>query len=125
VLRVPAQQAAPVVRVGAPIDASNETKDTSRYSLEVQTVSGRAAAVEFRVRLDSVEVWHHDHCSGVFDREGLRCWLGQPHEPLVVDEVAFSLDRNVDQDGRVAISLPDVLVWTLSPSTLLCLRSKL
>jgi hypothetical protein len=97
--------------------------DSSRYAMEVQTLSGRATAVEFRIRLDSVEVWHHHHCSGVFDRDGLRFWLEDPGNPLIVDEVTFSLDRAVDQDGRVAISLPDVAVWTLCPSTLLRLQS--
>jgi hypothetical protein len=97
--------------------------DSSRCVMEVQTLSGRATAVEFRVRLDSVEVRHHHHCSGVFDRDGLRFWLEDPGKPLIVGEVTFSLDRVVDQDGRVAISLPDVAVWTLCPSTLLRLQS--
>jgi hypothetical protein len=65
--------------------------------------------------MDTVEVWHHDHCSGVFDREELRSWLAHPFKPLVVDEVSFSLDRMVDNEGLVSLSLPDVMAWTRSP----------
>jgi hypothetical protein len=110
--------------LGSSSDGLVTEMDASRYSMDVQTRSGRAAAVEFRMRLDTVEVWHHEHCSGVFDREALRSWLGHPGEPLIVDEVALSVDRTVDRDGRVAISLPDVVAWTLCPSTFLTLRSK-
>jgi len=98
--------------------------DRTRCYVEVVTTSGRAAAVEFRIRMDTVEVWHHDHCSGVFDREELRSWLAHPFKPLVVDEVAFSLDRMVDHNGRVALSLPDVMAWTLSPLTLANLQDR-
>ena len=89
--------------------------DETRCLVEVQTTSGRAAAVEFRVRLDMVEVWHREHCAGVFDRDALRAWLIDPAKPLSADEVELSLDRWVDQDGRVAITMADVSEWTLSP----------
>jgi hypothetical protein len=82
---------------------------------EVVTSSGRAASVEFRFRFDWVEVWHHDHCAAVLDRETLREWLAGPDDPLSVDELTLSLDRLVDRDGRIAITLPDVTEWTLSP----------
>jgi hypothetical protein len=74
--------------------------------------------------MDTVEVWHHKRCAAVFDRELLRFWLAQPDAPLEVDEVVFSLDRAVDQDGRVAISLLDVVCWTFSPVTLKSLRKR-
>jgi hypothetical protein len=93
-----------------------------RFSMEVVTVSGRAAAVEFRIGGDTVEVFLRDQCNGVFDREGLRNWLAEPETPLVVDGVAFSLDRMVDRSSRVAVSLPDVLVWTLAHEALAQLR---
>ena len=95
-----------------------------RFSMEVVTVSGRAAAVDFRIGGDTVEVFLRDQCNGVFDREALRNWLAEPESPLVVDGVAFSLDRMVDRSGRVAVSLPDVLVWTLAPEALAELRQR-
>lgn len=95
-----------------------EVTSVSRFAMEVVTLSGRAATVEFRIRAETVEIWHHGRCSGVLDRFLLRSWLAAPDRPIVVDEVAFSLDRMVDSDGRVALSLPDVLVWTLAPVVL-------
>jgi hypothetical protein len=92
--------------------------------LEVVTTSGAAAVVEFRVQPETVEVWHAGRCCGTLDRAMLRAWLAQPGKPLVVDEVAFSLDRMVDQRGRVALSLPDVMVWTLSPVALAELQKR-
>lgn len=93
-----------------------------RLHVEVVTASGRAAAVEFRVRRDWVELWHWEHCCAVLDREALHTWLARPGAALVVDEAAFTLDRMVEEQGRVALSLPDVLVWTLSDAELAALR---
>ena len=93
-----------------------------RLAMEVLTRSGRAAGVEFRIRADTVEVWHDKRLSAALDRPLLRDWLADPGAPLNVGEVAFSLDRMVDCDGRVALTLPDVLAWTLTPSALNRLR---
>ncbi len=95
-----------------------------RFAVEVVTTSGRATAVTFRFRMDTVEVWFREHLNGVLDRDVLREWLAQPGKPLVVDEVALSVDRMVDHNGRVALSLPDVMGWTLAPETLAELRSR-
>lgn len=95
-----------------------------RFVMEVVTMSGRAAAVEFRINGEMVEVWHRDVCSGAFSRESLRSWLAAPGQPLVMDDVAFSVDRMVDRSGRVAVSLPDVLAWTLAPEALAGLRHR-
>jgi hypothetical protein len=92
--------------------------------MEVVTGSGRTIAVEFRLRLETVEVWSQEHCNAVMDRDLLRQWLSDPGKPLVVDEVALSVDRMVDHDGRVALSLPDVMAWTLSPDVLANLRGR-
>src|SRR3954451_14760069 len=89
-----------------------------RFVMEVVTMSGRAAAIEFRISDDVVEVWHRDQCDGSFGRDVLRDGLGAPREPLAVGDVEFSLDRMVDRSGRVAVTLPDVLVWTLAPESL-------
>jgi hypothetical protein len=89
-----------------------------RLAMEVVTVSGRAAEVVFRVRLDSVEIWHHEHLSAVLDRQILRDWLSDPWDLLAVDEVRLNLDRSVDPLGRYALSLPDVGMWPFSPGVL-------
>lgn len=96
-----------------------------RIVLEVVTTSGRAAAVEFRFKPGTVEVWRSAHCSGIFDCHVLQTWLAAPKDPLVVDEVAFSLDRMVDHEGRIALSLPDLICWTLSPSSLASLLKRM
>ena len=96
-----------------------------RFTMEVVTMSGRAAAIEFRIHPDVVEVWHLDRCNASFDRLALRDWLSAPEHPLAVADVAFTVDRMVDRSGRVALSLPDVLVWTLAPDALAGLRQRL
>ena len=99
---------------------SSESSDSSgeRFAIEVVTMSGRAVSIEFRFQTHCMEVWQSAHRCGVFDRSALQNWLASPTKPMVVGEAAFSLDRRVDQDGRVAVSLPDVLCWTLSPAAL-------
>jgi hypothetical protein len=97
----------------------------NRLRIEVVTVSGRAASVELRVRGDRVEIWHHSRQVAVFDRVELRLWLTTPDRPLPEGEVIFSLDHLIDVDGRVAISLPDVLVWPFSPRDLETLRARI
>ena len=96
-----------------------------RFALEVVTLTGRAAAVELRLYPDLVEIWHHELPAAVFDRAVLRHWLAEPGPDLVTDRVTLSLDRLVDVRGRVAISLPDVQAWTLSPTELQTLRRQL
>lgn len=86
--------------------------------LEVVTVNGRAAAVEVRLRLATVEIWHHRALTATFDRAVFRKWLGDPSSPLASDGAVFSLDRTVDAHGRIALGLPDVLAWALSPTEL-------
>jgi hypothetical protein len=95
-----------------------------RYGVEVVTGGGSPATVDFRMRADTVEIWFQDQCRAVLNRHVLRCWLAAPQTPLVVDEVAFSLDRMVDSSGRVALSLPDLLVWSLAPEALAGLRCR-
>jgi hypothetical protein len=80
--------------------------------------SGRGAALEFRIRVDTVELWHHEHLAAGFDRDDLADWLREPGAPLVVDEATLAVDWKVDRLGRVAVTLPDVDAWTLSPTEL-------
>jgi hypothetical protein len=102
--------------------------DPDAFVLEVVTTGGRTTLVRFRILRDVVEVWHHDRRRGVFGREILREWLSS-QDPnrlaLVVDEVALSIDRMVDATGRVAISLPDVMVWTIEPHALQRLHQRI
>jgi hypothetical protein len=95
-----------------------------RFVMEVVTMSGWAAAIEFRITGELVEVWHREQCRGAFGRDSLRTWLAAPDAPLTAGDVEFSLDRMVDRSGRVAVTLPDVLAWTLAPEALagLCQR---
>jgi hypothetical protein len=92
--------------------------DDASVPIDVVTTSGRKVTVDFRVRPETVEVWHHGLRIGVFDRAALRAWLAEPWHPLTVGQVTFTLDRMVDIRGRVALSLPDVMVWTLAPIVL-------
>jgi hypothetical protein len=93
--------------------------------VDVVTTSGRPAEVEFRVGSDAVEVWHWNQRCAVFDRWKLGRWLARPSTPLVADRASLSLDRMVDRNGRVALSLPDVLAWTLAPAQLADLKNLL
>jgi hypothetical protein len=124
-IRVPATGRSKVMDPGGWPDGDTVAAAEERFVMEVVTVSGRAAAVEFRICDDAVQVWHLDHCNATFDREVLRTWLATPDAPLVVDEVAFTVDRMVDRSGRVAVSLPDILAWTLAPDALAGLRQRL
>ena len=90
----------------------------TRHSIEVVTHSGAAADVEFWVGIHTVEVWHHGLQSAIFDRQHLSDWLADPGERLRVNAVELTVDGSVDTRGRVAISLPDVTAWTLSPTSL-------
>ena len=119
----PAAAARPPAAVAPALDRPVETGE--RFDLEVVTTSGRAARVRLRLRADVVEVWHCRRCTGIFDRARLRRWMAAPGAPLVVDDVMFSLDRMVDREGRVAITVPDVVLWTLSPGALADLRKRL
>jgi hypothetical protein len=94
-------------------------------ALEVVTTSGRAAAIELRLTGQQVEIRHHGNRVAVLERDLLRRWLAGPRQALAVEGITFSLDRAVDVQGRVAISLPDVRNWTLSPTELHTLRRRL
>jgi hypothetical protein len=104
-----------------PRDLSWNASDSSRYRMEVITISGRAAEVEFRIRRESVEIWSREHCCAVLDRQMLRAWLAAPEaSALVVDEVTFATDAS----GRAALDLPHVGLWPLAPHVLAGLRDR-
>jgi hypothetical protein len=102
-------------------------------TLDVVTVTGRAAAVDLQVHRNDVEIWHHLQRAAVVDRELLRGWLTQPDRCLMVGDVLFNLDRRVDvrdrsaisldlAPERITISLSDVRSWPLSAGQLETLR---
>lgn len=110
------------------LSTPHERVDPGVFVLEVLTTSGLTVLVRVRILRDVVEVWHHDRLAGVFVRDVLRAWLADPDPArlaLVADEVALSIDRMVDAAGRVAISLPDVMVWTIEPHALQRLRQRI
>lgn len=88
--------------------------DPTRVRIEVMTTSNRAVEVEFRVRMDTVEAWFWEHLVAVFDRERLREWLADPSGWLAEGDAVLSVDPR-SNGARVAVSLTDVLAWTLSP----------
>lgn len=91
--------------------------------MEVVTLAGRAAPVEFLITGAEVEIWHHEGAA-VVSREVLRGWLARPTTPLVLGSAIFCLDRGSHPQGQVAITLPDVGVWTMPPRLLHQLRSQ-
>ena len=99
---------------------AHDIKDVTIHQTDDE---GRPAEVEFRVRSGAVEVWHWNQRCAVFDRWKLGRWLARPSAPLVDDRAALSVDRMVDRNGRIAVSLPDVLAWTLAPTQLAVLKN--
>jgi len=102
--------------------------DGFRFFVEVVTTAGPAAQLEIRVKDQTVELWRGATCSAVFDRGHLRTWMDALNDttpPPACGDVHFHLDRQVDQDGRVAITMPDVNAWTFSPRAHNDLRGQL
>jgi hypothetical protein len=101
-----------------------------RFEIEVVTASGTTEPVDFLVHLNAVEVWFQDRCRAVLSRRELHCWLAEPRSPLVVDDIALSLDHLTHAHGGEAPvqpgpgpdSRPGVMVWTLTPDALSRLR---
>jgi hypothetical protein len=70
--------------------------------------------VEFRWGVRTIEVWYRQQRSAIFERKRMRAWLAHPARWLTEGEVTFSVDPRSDGE-RIAVTLPDVLTWTLSP----------
>jgi hypothetical protein len=88
--------------------------------MEVVDIHGRASEVEFRLRLDTVEVWHSEHCCGVLDRDLLREWLALPNGAFAVDEIRLTGGFGT----QVAMSVPGLSMWRLAGGTLDRLRQE-
>jgi len=103
---------------------ARELQDGDRLSFEVVTHSGRAAGIEFRFTRDTMEVWRADTNLATFSRDIFRGWLDTlPPRPLTDDDVILSSDWSLDSAGGVALSLPDLSAWVLSPTVLIQLRN--
>ena len=98
---------------------------TERVFFPVLTRSGPEIHVEIRIGTETVEIWRQGTCTAIFDRGHLRAWLADPSTPIGIGEVTFTLDRYVDLDGRIAITMPDVKEWTLTHQTTTQLRNRL
>lgn len=99
-------------------------QDGDRLSFEVVTHSGRAAGIEFRFTPDTMEVWRGDISLATFRRDILRGWLATlPPRPLIDGDVVLSSDGSLDSAGGVALSLPDLSAWVLSPTVLIQFRN--
>ena len=115
----------PILPVGT---AENEslpevTHDPTSIVVEVVTTTGRTGSVVLRLGSDTVEVWFRERCCGVFDRQEMRSWLSGGRRLLSADEVTLSLDPRSGGE-RVAISLEDVIAWTISPIELTTVRER-
>jgi hypothetical protein len=100
--------------------------DGERYVVELESLSHRVAAIEFRIRRDHVEILYGGTCYGMPDRERLRAWLSEPVGPesdLHVDDVSFMLDHPFC-DGP-SLVLTDTAVWPLQADVLAGLRERL
>jgi hypothetical protein len=103
---------------------AKELRDGDRLSFEVVTHSGRAAGIEFRFKRDVMEVWRAESHLATFSRDIFRGWLAAlPPRPLIHGDVILSSDGSLDSAGGVALSLPDLTAWVLSPSVLTKLRN--
>ena len=93
---------------------------------EVVLISGRAAGLGFRIQVDDVELWRGDVVRlAVFRRDRLREWLGVlPSAPYAAGVAELSADRSLDSRGGVALSLPGLRCWVLSPWTLASLQER-
>lgn len=98
---------------------------TERVFFAVLTRCGPQVDIEIRIGRETVEIWRQGACKAIFDRGHLRAWLADPTNPMGMGEVTFTLDRYVDLDGRIAITMPDVKEWTLSHKTATQLRNRL
>ena len=96
-----------------------------RIVFPVLTASGPEVEIEIRIGQETVEVWQKDLRMTIFDRCHLRSWFSNPTSSIGMGEVRFALDRFVDIDGRIAISMPDVDAWTLDHDTARKLRNRL
>jgi hypothetical protein len=89
--------------------------DPCRVTVQVVSATGRGGQVSFHLRHRLVGVWYGNRLRGVLDRALLRTWLRDPFGSLVQDDVSLSWDRTVDRDGRIAITMPGLREWVLSP----------
>jgi hypothetical protein len=108
---------------GTTLGADRLAGEATGIVVEVVTRSGYAEPVSLRLQPDTVEVWFRGSCCGVFDRAEMRSWLAGGRSRLSAEQVTWSLDPRSDGE-RVAISLDDVIAWTISPAELVLVRAR-
>lgn len=85
--------------------------------VEVLTTGGRATRVEFHVSPATVSLWRDRACVARVDTWQVRQWLASPTGTLHAGDLALDVDGSLDRERpRVAVSLPDVKAWSLSPA---------
>jgi hypothetical protein len=87
-------------------------------AIEVLDGAGRAVAVDFSIRRDTVEAWTAGRCSAVFDRWLLRAWLCAPAGMHGFDDVTWARSGT-----GVALTVEHAFPWwVLAPRDLQRLR---
>jgi hypothetical protein len=96
---------------------------TERVLLDrVPTQSGRQVNIELRFAGEVVQVTRERRCVATFDKCALIDWFLKPDGQHAKDDVTFTLDRLVDRDGSVAMTMPDITAWTLGDDVVARIR---
>jgi hypothetical protein len=91
-----------------------------RYVIKLMSTTGRHVSAEFRIRLDTVEVWYRDRCQAVMDRDLFRVWLERNPGPYVIDDVMWT-----QAPGEpVALMIRDSGCWLIPASLMSGLRAR-
>lgn len=88
-----------------------------RLAVEAVTHSGRAAQIVIYVGDTDVRVIHYGSHVARFPTWEVRRWLAAADRlPLQAGDLTLTVDGSLDRDHpRVAVTLPDVTAWSLSP----------
>ncbi len=96
-------------------------QSAGHYVIEVMSGTGRHVSIEFRIRRETVELWHRGTCQAVMDRDVFRGWLGTRRATIVVDDVMWTpLDGH-----QVALVIRAVGWWTITPDFIDALHERL
>ena len=91
-----------------------------RYVIKLPSTTGRLVCAEFRIRLDTVEVWYSDRCQAVLDRDLFRYWLDTNPGPYMVDDVMWKQT----QGQPVALIIRDSGCWLIPSPLMAGLRAR-
>ena len=68
---------------------------TGRCTFVLTGRPGPSEAIDLNCSREDVIVWLGGRTLAVIDRDVMREWLFRPHEPLVVDDLAWSVESGV------------------------------